>query len=76
MTVVPKQILLGKAAILTEGVTVVFITLIAIILEFTTVIIAHVAFDVITTLTISPFAKDVVVYVAEFVPTLPPFNCH
>jgi hypothetical protein len=35
-----------------------------------------VAFDVITTVTASPFANAVVVYVALFVPTLAPFNFH
>lgn len=34
------------------------------------------AVEVKTTFTISPFANDVEVYVALFVPTFPPFNFH
>lgn len=76
VTIVPKQILPGEEAILTEGVTVVFITVIVMVLEVTVLTVAQAAFDVMKAVTISPFANELVVYNEEFVPTLMPFTCH
>ena len=75
VTEVPAQIVAADEAMLIEGISD-DETVIAIAFDVAVAGDAHVAFDVITTLTISPFAKDVVEYVEEFVPTLTPFNCH
>jgi hypothetical protein len=58
VTFVPVQIVLpGLAAMLTDGVTV-GVTVIAITFEVAVVGLAHANDDVITTVTISPFASD------------------
>ena len=61
VTVVPKQILLGDAEILTEGVTVEFITVIIIALDMATLLVAQAAFEVRVAVIISPFTNEFVV---------------
>jgi hypothetical protein len=51
-------------------------TVIVIVLEIGEGGVAQVALEVMITVTMSPLAKVLVVYVGEFVPTLPPFTCH
>jgi len=76
VTVVPKQIVPGEAAIFTDGVTVVFITVIVMELEVIVLTVAQAALDVMIAVTTSPFANKLVVYDEEFAPTLLPFICH
>ena len=51
-------------------------TVVAILFDVAGEPVAHVAVDVITTVTASLFTNPEVVYVALFVPTLLPFNFH
>jgi len=75
VTGVPEQIGVGEAAIVTAGISdkLIFITG---AVDVTATGKAQVALEVIVTLTISPFTKELVVYVSEFIPTLTPLSCH
>jgi hypothetical protein len=77
VTLVPAQIVLSASdeAMLTLGVTFGF-TIVVIPTLVAEVGTAHVAFEVSTQVTSSPFVKVVVVYVVEFMPTSNPFNLH
>lgn len=75
VTEVPEQIVEALAIIVTAGITA-GLTNIVIKLEVTEAGVAQTAFEVIITLTTSPFAKVLVVYVGAFVPTLIAFTCH
>ena len=75
VTLVPGQILVELAAMLTLTGRFGF-TVIVIELEVAGFPVGHVAFDVRTHVTISPFAKLEFEYVEEFGPTLLPFNFH
>ena len=75
VTDAPTQIVVADAITLadagTDAVNVIVIALdIAVIGE------EQAAFEVMITVTTSPFANVLVVYIAEFVPTFPPFTCH
>ena len=76
VTLVPEQIVLpGFAAMLTLAGNSGF-TVIVMELEVAGEPVAQVALEVITTDTTSPWFRPLFVYVALFVPTLPPFNNH
>ena len=75
VTEAPTQIAVELEAIFTDGVTE-GVTVIVIELDVAGEPVAQFKLEVITTVTTSPFAKVLVVYIAEFVPTFPPFNCH
>lgn len=76
VTLVPAQIVVpGLAAIETEGVTAAFTTIVN-VLEVAVAGEAQFALEVITQLTVFPFARAAFVYVALFVPTLAPFSFH
>ena len=74
-TEAPTQIVVELAVILTPGINE---GLTAIVIELDVAVAgkAQVKLDVMMTLTTSPFAKVLVEYIAEFVPTLTPFTCH
>ena len=75
VTLVPAQTIpAGFAAILTEGIRLV-VTEIVMVLEVTVAGEAHVALDVITTVTASLLFNEAEVNVAP-VPALVPFTCH
>jgi hypothetical protein len=74
VTPFPAQIEVDDALIDTNGVTefaVMEITLLTAV-----AIVVQVAFEVIVTLTWSPFASELVVNVDAFVPAFTPFICH
>ena len=76
VTDVPAQIVLpGLAAILTDGATLV-VTDIVIAFEPAVAGLAQVAADAITQVTISPFARLVLLYELPLAPTLLPFSFH
>ena len=76
VTLVPEQIVLsGFAAILTDGATVEE-TFIVIPVDVAVVGFAQASDEVITTVTISPFANALLEYVLLFVPTSFPFSFH
>jgi hypothetical protein len=75
VTLVPEQMVVADAEMLTAGVTL-GLTVILIELDVAEVGATHAALDVITQLTTSPFAKALLVYVELLLPTLPPFNFH
>jgi hypothetical protein len=77
VTVVPVQIVVADAVIETLAATPEADTVIATPFEVAGEPVKQgVALDVITQVTIFPFAKDAFVYVAEFDPTFAPFNNH
>ena len=63
------------SAILTDGVNTGFIVIV-ILLEVAVAGLAQANPDVMMQVTICPFVRDEVVYVALFVPTLLPLTCH
>jgi hypothetical protein len=65
----------GTAAIATEGVTLVFTTIVT-VFELAVAGDAQVSAEVITQKTVFPFAKAALEYVAELVPTLEPLSFH
>jgi hypothetical protein len=76
VTDVPAQILVpGEAAIVTLAGSA-GLTDIVIIFEVAGLPVTHCAFEVISTVIISPFARVEEVKVLLFVPTLPPFTFH
>ena len=62
------------AAITTEGVT--ELVVMVIMLEVAVGVVVQLAFDVMITVTWSPFASALVVNVGELVPAFTPFICH
>ena len=76
VTLVPLQIVEpGFAVMLTDGATD-ELTVIVTVLDVAVGVDAQAEFDVITQLTVFPFARVAFVYVAVFVPTFAPFNFH
>ena len=76
VTFVPEQIVFpGLAVILTLAVTF-GLTVIVIAFDVAGFPVAHVAFDVITHVTLFPFASALFEYVALFVPTFAAPNFH
>lgn len=76
VTVVPAQIDVELAAIVTEGVTVLVVILIVIVLEVAVVTLAQLTSEVSTQVMASPLAKLVDEYVLLLVPTVAPFTLH
>ena len=75
VTDAPAQILVDDAAILTDGVTELVVTVMA--LDVAVGVVVHDALLVITTVTLSPLFKVVVVKVDEVAAgTFVPFTCH
>jgi hypothetical protein len=74
VTLPPEQIDVDEALIETEGVTEVVVIVTTLLVAVA--VAAQLAFDVMITLTWSPFARLVVVNVVELVPALAPFICH
>jgi hypothetical protein len=66
----------GEKFIVTEGVTMVFITDNVIVFELTVVTVAQAALEVSVTDTTSPFANELVTKLAAFEPVLMPFTFH
>ncbi len=75
VTEAPSHIAVELAAILTDG-AIEGVTVITTELDVAGEPVAQLKLDVITTLTKSPFARELVVYKEEFVPVLMPFICH
>ena len=75
VTLVPEQIVVALAAMLTDGVTVGF-TVMVIALDVAVGCVTQVSDEVITTVTTSLFAKVEFWYVALFIPTFAPFSFH
>ena len=75
ITLVPAQIVVAVAAILTDGITDA-VTVIVIALDVTVAGLAHEIDDVISTVTTSPFTKVELWNVELLVPTLLPFSFH
>jgi hypothetical protein len=74
VTLLPAQIEVELAAMETEGVT--ELVVIPTALDVAVEVVTQLAFDVITTVTWSPLASELVVKVGELVPALAPFICH
>ena len=70
----PAQIVVVLAAMVTDGVTVVAVMVIALLVAVAGL--AHGSLEVMITVTISPSASVVVVKVAALVPALTPLTCH
>jgi hypothetical protein len=75
VTLVPEQIVVAEAAILTLTGRLGF-TVMVTVLEVAGLPVAQVAFEVITQVTVLPFARAVLVYVELLVPTLEPLSFH
>ena len=75
VTLVPVQMVVALALTATEGVTAVF-TVIVTGVDVALVGEAHVSEEVITHVTISPFDRAALVYVALLPPTFPPLSFH
>ena len=76
VTLLPVQILLpGSATMLIVGSTLAAMVIV-IVFDVAVGVVAQAELDVITQLTVFPFARAAFVYVALFVPTLAPFNFH
>lgn len=75
VTLVPAQILVALALTATEGVSEVFTTIVT-GEEVAVIGDAQVAVEVITQVTTSPLASDVLEYVELFVPTFVPLSFH
>lgn len=71
----PTQIAVLLAVIFTDGV-IDGITVIVMELEVAGEPVAQVKLDVMITVTTSPFAKELIVNIEEFVPAFAPFTCH
>jgi hypothetical protein len=74
VTVFPEQIDVVDALMDTEGVTELVVMVTTLLVAVAAVV--QVALEVIITLTWSPFARLLVVNVAELVPAFVPFTCH
>jgi hypothetical protein len=74
VTLAPEQIVVLLAAIDAVGVEPA-VTVIVMLLEVAVPVVLQAAFEVITTLTTSLFAKEELVKEGEFVPAANPFNC-
>jgi hypothetical protein len=74
VTLFPEQIDVDDALIETEGVTELVVIVTTLLKPVAAVV--QVAFEVIVTLTWSPFARLLVVNVGELVPAFTPFTCH
>jgi hypothetical protein len=72
---VPPHIVVALAAILKLGVTFGLITAVT-AFEVAVVVLAQIAFEVSTQVTIAPFAKVELTKVALFVPAFTPFTFH
>ena len=70
----PEQIEVDDALMDTDGVTELAVTVIT--LEVAVGVVAQFAFEVMITVTWSPFASELVVKVEELVPAFTPFICH
>ena len=75
VTGVPAQIAVTGVVILTAGTTI-GVTVIGGAVEVAVAGKAQVALEVMITLTISPFTKELFEYVLELAPTLIPLSCH
>ncbi len=75
LTIVPEQMVVDDAEILTEGATLLF-TVMLIAFEFAVALVIHVAFEVNTQVTTSLFNNVDVLNVGAFVPALIPFTFH
>ena len=75
VTASPAQIVVPVDMILTDGVTE-LVTVIVTVLLVALAGLAQAALLVIMTVTASPLANAVEVYVAELLPTFDPFTCH
>lgn len=76
VTVVPAQMEVELAAIVTEGVTVLVVILIVIVLEVAVVTLAQLTSEVSIQVMTSPLAKLDELYVLLLLPTVPPFRFH
>jgi len=74
VTLFPEQIEVDDALIETDGVTELVVIVITLLVAAGVVV--QLAFEVITTLTWSPFVRVLEVKVEEFVPAFEPFICH
>jgi hypothetical protein len=74
VTLLPKQIDEDDALIETEGVTELVVKVTTLLMAVAVVV--QLAFEVMVTLTWSPFASVPEVNVGEFVPAFAPFTCH
>jgi hypothetical protein len=74
VTLLPAQTEVALAVIETEGVT--EFAEIPIALDVAVEMVVQPALDVMVTVTWSPFARELLVKVDEFVPVLTPFTCH
>jgi hypothetical protein len=74
VTVLPEQIDVDDELIETEGVTELVVMVTTLLMAVAVVV--QLAFEVMVTLTWSPFARLLVVNVAELEPTFTPFICH
>jgi len=74
VTLFPEQIDVVEALIETEGVTELVVMVTTLLMAVAVVV--QLAFEVMVTLTWSPFARLLVVNVAELEPALTPFICH
>lgn len=75
VTLVPEQMVVNVAAILTDGITV-DVTVIAIALDVAVGVVTQVSEVVNTTVITSPLTNVVLWNVAMFVPALTPFTFH
>ena len=75
VTLVPAQMVVADAATLTLGVSK-GSTIIVTVFDVAGEPVAHVAVEVISTVTVFPLAKVLLLYVALLVPTLLPFSFH
>jgi hypothetical protein len=74
VTVLPEQIDVDDELIETEGVTELVVKVTTLLMAVAVVV--QLAFEVMVTLTLSPFARLLEVNVAEFAPAFTPFICH
>ena len=74
VTLLLEQIEVDDALIDADGITELVVTVIT--LEVAVGVVVQFAFDVMVTVTWSPFARELVVNVDELVPALTPFICH
>ena len=75
VTLLPAQIVVEEAVILTEGVNKEF-TVMVIVLDVAGEFVTQVAFEVISQETLSPFVSEEFEYAALLVPTLFPLSIH
>jgi hypothetical protein len=74
VTLLPEQMEVELAVIETDGVTELVVIVIA--LDVAVDVVVQLAFEVMITVTWSPFASEPVVNVDELVPAFAPFICH